>query len=47
MHMVSEDGKLEKEGEECEAFFSMLENGGILYEAANGIELEPDFDSQG
>ena len=47
VHMVSEDGKLEKEGEECEAFFSILENGGILYEAANGIELEPDFDFQG
>ena len=47
VHMVGEDGKLEKEGEECEAFFSMLENGGILYEAANGIELEPAFDSQG
>ncbi len=40
VHMVGEDGKLEAEGDECEAFFSMMENGGILYEAANGIELE-------
>ncbi len=47
VHMVGEDGKLEEKGEPCEAFFSMLENGGILYEAANGIELEPDFDSEG
>lgn len=43
VHMVGEDGQLEKEGEACEAFFSMMENGRILYEAANGIELEPDF----
>ena len=41
--MISEDGQLEKEGETCEAFFSMMENGRVLYEAANGIELEPDF----
>ena len=34
-------------GEACEAFFSMMENGKLLYEAANGIELEVNFDDHG
>lgn len=46
VYMVGEDNKL-GEGEECDAFFSIMENGGILYETANGIELEEDFGSEG
>ena len=30
-----------------EAFFSVMENGNILYEAANGIELAADLGSEG
>ncbi len=30
-------------GETADAFFSMLENGKLLYETANGIELEYDI----
>lgn len=33
----------EEDGETYEAFFSVLENGKILFEAANGIELEYDL----
>lgn len=46
VYMVGEDNQL-GEGEECDAFFSRMENGGILYETANGIELEEDLGSQG
>jgi len=46
VYMVGEDNQL-GEGEECDAFFSMMENGNILYETANGIELEADFGSEG
>lgn len=31
------------DGETVDAFFSMLENGNLLYETANGIELEYDI----
>ncbi len=35
-----------EDGENYEAFFSMLENGNLLFETANGIEMHPD-DSEG
>ena len=43
------DGEYEssEDGETYEAFFSLTENGGILFETANGIELEPNYDSHG
>ncbi|MBQ8135956.1 MAG: hypothetical protein IJ174_00805 [Clostridia bacterium] len=41
---MNSEGMLATDGETYDAFFSMMENGNILYEAANGIELEPDFD---
>ena len=45
VYMVGEGNQL-GEGEECDAFFSMMENGHILYETANGIELEEDLGSE-
>ena len=33
--------QLETDGETYDAFFSMTDNGSILYETANGIELQP------
>ena len=46
-----ETGKLECseviDGELFDAFFSMMADGRILFEAANGIELDVNFDSNG
>jgi len=39
------EGNQPSEGEECDAFFSVMENGNILYVAANGIELAADLGS--
>lgn len=43
--VLNEDGSYEtaEDGEPCEAVFSDLGNGKILYETANGIELEYDI----
>ncbi len=37
----------EEDGETYEAFFSWNENGTLIFEAENGIELEWDLDSEG
>ncbi len=49
VHTKNEQGEdvMTEDGETHEAFFSLMENGSILFEAANGIELVPDFDNQG
>ncbi len=45
-YRMNADGDFDftEDGETYEAFFSRMENGGILFETANGIELEEDLD---
>lgn len=35
--------KMVTDGETYDAFFSIMDDGGLLFETANGIELEPDL----
>ena len=41
------EGNMVTDGETYDAFFSLTDNGGLLFETANGIELEPDYGSDG
>ena len=44
---VLSDSEDQKDEETYDAFFSVMDNGGLLFESGNGIELERDFDVQG
>ena len=39
--------KMVTDGETYDAFFSIMDDGGLLFETANGIELEPDLGADG